>query len=1249
MKQLYKNYLIILIILLIPAVTNAATFVVDTNSDVDNGLAYSAGDGTNSFRKCLRLANANAGLDQIDFAIPAAPYTIAAVSAFPAISSPVIINGYTQPGSAAGSPLIVLACTGLNGLEITTAGAGSTIRGLVIYGSNRGIYINGSNNNIIAGNFIGTNAAGTAVAPAVIVWNGIEINNSVNTLIGGTGGLIDRNVISGANEQGIRIQTNSTGTRIYGNYIGTGRDGLTAIPNGQRGIFFLSNSNNGEIGGNTVNHRNVVSGNGQRGIDVNQCTGVLIENNFVGTTVTGNAALGNGNQGIFIENNSHNPIVRNNIISSNVQGGLFIYNSNRPIITGNRIGLASDGTTKLGNGNAVNAAHGINIENCFKPSIGGVLLAERNYVSNNTAFGVRIYNGDSLVFKGNYIGVDVSGIVDHGNSQNGFWTALSDNITFGGGEAGARNIISSNKNSGVIIEQGINAKVIDNYIGTTVSGNVALGNSHAGLRITSNCPDPIVTNNIICANGQQGLFIYQGANAIIKGNRIGIALNGTTGLGNLGAGVFIELCDNLVFGGNEAGGRNIVSDNKQRGITIARCLNPQVINNLIGVNETGNTALGNTQIGLTIENNSHDPIVTHNVISSNGQIGLFVVNSERSIIKSNKIGLGLNEITSLGNGTHGIEVVNGRNAQIGGVLLSERNYVAANGQIGIFLNNSMNSIIEGNYVGTDQTGIAAKGNGTHGMEIANSRNVRIGGSVRGARNIVVDSKTGHGILITGTSKHAIVRANFVGIGANGNASLGNAVHGIFLWGQSDSATVGGSLFIERNVSSANGHYLPPGWYRSGDGIRSEGGAVGHTILGNYCGTDSTGTIARGNIWAGISLNECNNTSVGGPGAFEGNICSGNLNEGMYLRNAVGNRIYNNKVGTDVTGNLELGNDDYGINIGSNGTGSFDNIIGGSAAHANTIAYTRGIDYAGPGVYVHSHSHRNLITFNKIFCNAGKGIEVVNPGNEAVAAPVIINNSSNFITGSGANGNVIHVYLNVKTGGFCDCEGETYIGSTTVSGGTWTYTHNFGHTAADNVRYTATQTTPANSTSEFSNCILLPVDLLAFNVKAIGTNTAFISWSTGSETNNHMFVVYRSSDGVTFESIAQVLGSGNSNSIKNYSFTDHHAPEGIVYYKLEQVDFDGKRTESPVRAISFAVDGVYIIPSGEKNVYNLISKEENNITYTIISSSGQVIQTETFNASAGEVREVSLNGLAHAVYLIKVTHESGTLSQKLIAE
>ena len=193
--------------------------------------------GPGSLRQAILDTNANPGADMITFAIPGSGvHTITLNSALPNITDTVDIDGYTQLGASANTlavgdnAVLQIDLNGANagdasGLTLDAGSSGSTIRGLVINNfKESGINVL-SNSNIIAGNFIGTNAAGSAALGNS--YGVYALNGQYNT-IGGTTPAA-RNVISGNSTEGVYIDTANFNT-VAGNYIGTNADGTAQLP-----------------------------------------------------------------------------------------------------------------------------------------------------------------------------------------------------------------------------------------------------------------------------------------------------------------------------------------------------------------------------------------------------------------------------------------------------------------------------------------------------------------------------------------------------------------------------------------------------------------------------------------------------------------------------------------------------------------------------------------------------------------------------------------------------------------------------------------------------------------------------------------------------------------------------------------------------------------------------------------------------------------------------------------------------------
>src|SRR5215831_15299245 len=285
----------------------AAVWVMAEASGSTFTVGNTADTGPNSLRQAILDANLTTGAT-IAFAIPSTDpncnstthvCTITPQTVLPAITSTVTIDGYTQPGTSANTlvagdnAVIRIVINGaivegtqnlLSGLQI--AASNCIVRGLDINTFYTQILISSGSGNIIAGNFLGTDASGTTV-PGSGNEGGIGVNvQSPNNTIGGTTAAA-RNLI-GARGNGIEIGgpgTGATGTLIQGNLIGTNRAGTAGLGVGNTGIHD-NGVNLVTIGGVVSGARNVIAQNSAGdGISLNG-SNCKIQGNFVGTDVT---------------------------------------------------------------------------------------------------------------------------------------------------------------------------------------------------------------------------------------------------------------------------------------------------------------------------------------------------------------------------------------------------------------------------------------------------------------------------------------------------------------------------------------------------------------------------------------------------------------------------------------------------------------------------------------------------------------------------------------------------------------------------------------------------------------------------------------------------------------------------------------------------------------------------------------------------------------------------------------------------
>jgi CSLREA domain-containing protein len=213
-------------------------------------------------------------------------------------------------------------------------GTATTGRNLISGNASTGVFIlptgatPETTNNMIKGNLIGTNAAGTAALPN---GSGISITlGATGTIIGGAAS-DERNIISGNLSNGISLSGGASGTLIYGNYIGTDINGTMALGNGPRGILIATTATNNRIGGTAPGQGNVISGNTRDGIVIALgATGNIIQGNFIGTQADGASALGNERNGVWLISGANGNTIGGvaagaaNVIAFNSQNGVAI-------------------------------------------------------------------------------------------------------------------------------------------------------------------------------------------------------------------------------------------------------------------------------------------------------------------------------------------------------------------------------------------------------------------------------------------------------------------------------------------------------------------------------------------------------------------------------------------------------------------------------------------------------------------------------------------------------------------------------------------------------------------------------------------------------------------------------------------------------------------------------------------------------------------------------------------------------------
>ncbi|MEM9652164.1 MAG: hypothetical protein AAGA65_08710 [Actinomycetota bacterium] len=325
-------------------------------SGADGVCATNSGNCT--LRAAIQQANYNPGTDRIEFGISGSGTKRINIGSTLQINDPtggLTIDGYTQNGASPNT-----AANGSNAtirIEIQGSGdltmilvesAENTLRGLAVFGGDFPIELRGegSDGNLIVGNFIGTDAAAQSSGTGR---TGIELNLGPDQNRVGTPALADRNVIAGYTSQGVRLNHGETSqNRIQNNVIGLSPNGTTDMGGGI-GIDVQWWTWGNLIGGYGQNERNVVGGSGS-GIDLShKSTGNLILGNLVGTTLDGNGATNatrNG-RGLIVKDDAVGNYFGGNVVAGAENDYAIWHKHNYSagnIFVENRIGVGLNGS-----------------------------------------------------------------------------------------------------------------------------------------------------------------------------------------------------------------------------------------------------------------------------------------------------------------------------------------------------------------------------------------------------------------------------------------------------------------------------------------------------------------------------------------------------------------------------------------------------------------------------------------------------------------------------------------------------------------------------------------------------------------------------------------------------------------------------------------------------------------------------------------------------------------------------------------
>ena len=172
---------------------------------------------------------------------------------------------------------------------------------------------------------------------------------------------------------------------------------------------------------------------------------------------------------------------------------------------------------------------------------------------------------------------------------------------------------------------------------------------------------------------------------------------------------------------------------------------------------------------------------------------------------------------------------------------------------------------------------------------------------------------------------------------------------------------------------------------------------------------------------------------------------------------------------------------------------------------------------------------------------------------------------------------------------------------------------------------------------------LPVSLATFKGWHVNHQN-HLKWSTASETNNDYFIIERKNDDQGYFEIARIQGAGNSSVKNNYHFTDRNPLKGNNYYKLSQVDFDGKRRYLTTIVVSYDDSGDWcVIGAPQNGILQIYNQANESMVINVYNTVGSLVHSESMRHSA---ETVNLQRLSQGIYIINIIQNNREFTERL---
>lgn len=363
-------------------------------------------------------------------------------------------------------------------------------------------------------------------------------------------------------------------------------------------------------------------------------------------------------------------------------------------------------------------------------------------------------------------------------------------------------------------------------------------------------------------------------------------------------------------------------------------------------------------------------------------------------------------------------------------------------------------------------------------------------------------------------------------------------------------------------------------------------------------------------------------SISGTGTSTVLYVSGNASNKIYVLTTADGTTFTNTSTIAITANYA------GRSISAINTGTTSDLwIDGPSSAVRRISSSGTSNYVIPNTNI-----PDLFSMSEYFA----------VGNQKYLAVVAANNAS--------IGNQFRLYNITNEAAALEADRVRLYGSVSLAG---TYATNANASGDIAIKkngddsYTFFSLITNNGLMAITNTQTLPVTLTSFDA-ALVKGQSTLTWGTAAETNNKGFEIYRSADAIDFKQIDFVAAkspNGNSATAINYTYVDRGAKAGINYYKLKQVDLDGKseNVEKIVKVdVKLATASILVYPNPATSYVSVSSGETDykNVQYHVYDLTGKKVLSEMAKAPQ---QDLQIGALAAGVYYLKITKNGAEIN------